>query len=116
MAVRVHARRNVLVLTVSGALDLVSAPLLDSPVTSALRGSWRLVVVDVGTLEFVDVVGAAPLLRLAGGLAGGRRLVVTGAGRAVAGTLSRLGLEPFVVPVEATPELTDAAVEQLLLR
>jgi anti-anti-sigma factor len=107
MPVRVHARTRVLVIGLSGDMDMVSRPLLDAAVDSAIRGTWPVVVVDAGELRFLDGAGAAPLDRLSASIPLTRRLLVVNAGPRVVETLSALGLGDHCVGVEELPLACD---------
>lgn len=114
MPVRVQTRARVFVIAASGDLDLVSRPLIDAAVNSALAGKWRLIVVDVGQLRFVDVAGAGPLQHLVGALPADRMCLIVNADPNVQRTLQFLGLGSWVVPVEQLPLATDTELAQLL--
>jgi anti-anti-sigma factor len=114
MPVRVHARQRVLVIAASGELDLVSVPLLDAAVDAALGGSWAVIVVDLADLQFIDVVGARPLLRLARQLPPERRLVIVNVSTRAEPALRWLGLGSFLVPVEELPLTCDQELTALL--
>lgn len=114
MPVRVHARTRVFVVALSGDLDVVSRPLLDAAVDSAVRGSWPVVVADLADLQFLDVAGAAPLDRLSASLPLTRRLLIVNASPRAAATLEALGLGDHLLSVEELPLATDDELAALL--
>jgi anti-anti-sigma factor len=57
----VHTTRNVLIITLSGDIDVASAPALTTTLATATSGDWRAIVVECDQLQFIDLVGARPL-------------------------------------------------------
>ncbi len=114
MPVRIHPRTHVIVLALSGELDLVSQPLLDAAVDSALRGGWKVLVADLAELTFIDVAGAGPLTRLAESLSSARQLMLVNASPPVETALTALGLQRWLVALEQLPLTSDAELAELL--
>ncbi|HEX3824321.1 MAG TPA: STAS domain-containing protein [Mycobacteriales bacterium] len=52
---------SILIVTLSGEIDIASAPDLTAALTAAVSGDWRVVAVACDQLEFIDIVGARPL-------------------------------------------------------
>lgn len=105
-----------MVIAASGELDLVSFPLLEAAVDSAISGSWPVVVVDVGELQFIDVVGARPLVRLVRGLTPDRQALIVNVGPKLEPALRWLGLGEQLVPVEELPLASDRDLAALFER
>ena len=114
MPVRVHTRSRVMVIAVSGDVDLVSVALLEAAVDSAIAGSWPLVVVDLAELRFIDVVGARPLRRLVRGLPPERRTLIANVAAPAEPALRWLGLGEVLVTVEDLPLASDRELAALL--
>lgn len=103
-----------MVIAVSGDLDLVSVPLLDAAIDSALSGAWPVVVVDMAELRFIDVIGARPLVRLIRRLPPDREALIVNVSADVAPVLHWLGLSSLLVAVEELPLACDHELAALL--
>jgi anti-anti-sigma factor len=51
------------VLTITGELDLASAPALEEELDKVLNGGTNLVIVDLRQLEFIDSTGLSVLVK-----------------------------------------------------
>ncbi len=63
--ITVRGERDATVLALAGELDLASHPRLEHAIDRALESGARLVVVELGQLEFMDVAGLRSLVRCA---------------------------------------------------
>jgi anti-sigma B factor antagonist len=98
---------SVVVLRVTGALDLALAPKLRQQVERAVRARPRLLVVDLGELGFLASAGMAELLRAHRGRTGPTQVRIVARGRTV---LRPLELTRLVDELRIYPTL-DAALE-----
>jgi anti-sigma B factor antagonist len=55
---------NACIVKLRGELDLATAPPAEAEILAALMNGYRLVVVDMGELTFIDSTGISTLLRL----------------------------------------------------
>ena len=106
MSVVTRWRRNVAVLVVTGEVDVLSAHELDREVTRVLSTPPPIVTCDLRHLDFIDVVGAAPLHRLVvDGRAAGSSVYLVYPRPAVARALTLLGVGSAIVNAERLPEI-----------
>jgi anti-anti-sigma factor len=61
LMIEVHTTRYVLIICLSGEIDIATAPALSAALTTAASGDWRLIAVDCTALRFIDVAGTRPL-------------------------------------------------------
>lgn len=58
-----HSTGAVLVIVLSGEVDMAVAPSLMAALSSATQESWQVIAVDCENLDFIDVAGARPIAR-----------------------------------------------------
>jgi anti-anti-sigma factor len=57
----VHTTNRVFILTLSGEIDLASAPAIVRALDTAVDGNWQVIVVECHRMTFIDIAGARPL-------------------------------------------------------
>jgi anti-anti-sigma factor len=105
LTVRTEVRGNAVVLRFEGDIDLLTAPIVDQAVKTALQQAPAVLVVDLGGVDFLASAGLAELVtghRLAGERTAFR---VVAPGRATSRPLEMVG---FTEVFEVFPSLDDA--------
>jgi anti-anti-sigma factor len=103
--VTVRAEGDATVMVLDGELDLASFPKFEHAIDRALESVPRLLVLDLGELEFMDVAGLRSVVRSDQRLRGvGGRLVVAAPGRAVRRLLALTRHEDDLEVADTTAE------------
>lgn len=99
--IEVNSTRHVLIVCLSGEVDIAAAPALSSTLATATSGDSKVLAVECSRLRFIDIAGARPLAvanRSAAAL--GMDFVIIAPSPAVERVLAFFDLASVVVPTE----------------
>lgn len=94
--ITINVHDNILVLGVSGTLDMVTAPQLTESIQHELRNQPTAVIVDLTDLEFLASAGMTVLLTAQGQIGESARFAVVADGPAVARPMHLIGVDKLL--------------------
>jgi len=96
LAITVNVHDNIVVLGVSGTLDMVTAPQLAESIQHELRNQPAAVIVDLTDLEFLASAGMTVLLTAHGRIGESAQFAVVADGPAVARPMHLVGVDKLM--------------------
>ncbi|MCV7415542.1 STAS domain-containing protein [Mycolicibacterium litorale] len=104
--------RRTVVLTVSGDLDMLTAPTLAEAIRSAARHAPTALIVDLSTVQFLASAGMTLLVTTQEELAPSIRFGVVADGPATSRPLRLVGVDRFVTLYRTLPDALVAVAER----
>jgi anti-sigma B factor antagonist len=96
-AITINVHDNIVVLGVSGTLDMVTAPQLAESIQHELRNQPAAVIVDLTDVEFLASVGMTVLLTAHGQIGDSAHFAVVADGPAVARPMQLVGVDKLLI-------------------